>query len=146
MVGKGDFSWDQACSYSACLYSEFIALCQWINWRKVKAYRLQSHRLMFSVCFSVYLFSFTVSKYSGNITMPTNTWRNPLTCFKTIAEIKPWQSNWLHMCVYVYMFVNALIACIDSNYMINCVLWYVFSLSLFLYTPNCVPYYPLFHL
>lgn len=98
MVGNGEFSWDQACSYSVCLYSVFIALCQWINLLKHIDYKTIDSCFR---CMPVLFFS--MNKHNGDITKPSNTGRTPLMCSKTIAEIKPLESNWLPMCLCVHV-------------------------------------------
>lgn len=123
MVEKGDFSWDQACSYSPCLYSEFIAFCQWINWRKVKAYWLQSHRFMFSV----YTCSVFQRVSTAGIKLSPDPHRIIQLC--TLAKIKPWESKWLHVYLCVRLWIHRLSVLIQTIW----TLWYLCSLSLFLY-------------
>lgn len=84
MAGKRDFSWDRAFSYAACLYVEFIALCQWVNCWKVKAYRVQSYRFMFSM-YTCPLFKW--GSTTGDITKPRITLRKP-------DFSKTWGQSW----------------------------------------------------
>lgn len=87
MVGNGDFSWDQACSYSEGLYSEFIALSHWINWLKYINYLASGLHYAY-VLFRVYLFFYNEHRQCGYITKSRNTGWNQFTVYSLKLWLK----------------------------------------------------------
>lgn len=74
---------------------------------------------MFSVCASSL---FQRSKHAEAITKPRNTGNYPVVHFKN-SELRSNPGTATDfMCVYVSMSANALIACVNSNYMNKCAL------------------------